>query len=191
MGWSYHTARHYTRRGAIDRKKELDVSWTGKFTVLKSSMVGSTYYAAIKIEDTGEVFAAVYLTSSNMKDVFNFGYKPMDETLMPYEVNCPLSILGLLTPTDCQDANAWRNACRRNAEEKKSSSSAVLSKLPIGSKIIWTVPSDGFSFSKKGEKVELVKLRYPSRVRPLWVNLAGSYRISPKHLNMKDVEVVR
>lgn len=74
MGWDYTHATHYTRTGAIDKKAEIDelYTWqndTKKYEVVRSCMVGATYYAAVKatVLSTGEVetFAAVALTHTN------------------------------------------------------------------------------------------------------------------------------
>lgn len=90
MGWDYTHATHYTRTGAIDRKTEIDelYTWqndTRKAEVVRSAMVGSTYYAAIKITElsTGETetAAAVALTHTNSRDYFNFGVKTMGESI--------------------------------------------------------------------------------------------------------------
>lgn len=90
MGWDYTHATHYTRTGAIDWKTEIDelYTWqndTRKAEVVRSAMVGSTYYAAIKITElsTGEAetTAAVALTHTNNRDYFNFGVKTMGEVL--------------------------------------------------------------------------------------------------------------
>lgn len=89
MGWDYTHATHYTRTGAIDRKAEIDELYTAeqhqKAEVVRSAMVGSTYYAAIKITElsTGETetAAAVALTHTNSRDYFNFGVKTMGKVL--------------------------------------------------------------------------------------------------------------
>ena len=54
MGWDYTHATHYTRTGAIDKKAEIDelYTWqndTRKAEVVRSAMVGGTYYAAVKV----------------------------------------------------------------------------------------------------------------------------------------------
>lgn len=96
MGWtSMHVEPTYNpkaKKYTVDRKAECDklcgsdmVAWDsnkviGKFEVLKSVVVGSTYYAAIKRTkfatetepEKSYVFAAVVLTSVNNKDYFNF-----------------------------------------------------------------------------------------------------------------------
>ena len=140
MGWDYHHAEHYTKNGSVDRKKELDqdFTWnseTRSYEVLKSKMVGTTYYAAVKnhVFETGDeyVWGLVCLTRTDMKDYFNFGKKAMDETMGPCAYDCPKNILELLTPTDNEFANAWRQACWNKINNPKP----PLGKLPIGTKI--------------------------------------------------------
>lgn len=106
MGWDYTHATHYTRTGAIDKKAEIDelYTWqndTKKYEVVRSCMVGTTYYAAVKVTilSTGEAetFAAVALTHTNSRDYFNFGVKTMEESSGPCEDYCPASILSPLS----------------------------------------------------------------------------------------------
>lgn len=148
MGWTSYHATYYDNRGRIDRKKELDSYFKpdNGWRVLKSSMVGSVYYAAVQTEDC--VFAAVFLTSTDMKDYFNFSYKDMDETMHPYYYDCPKSILNLLSPTENKSANEWRQNC-----EKYRNKAARLRKLPVGTVIEF------------GESKGLVRL---TKQAPLW-----------------------
>lgn len=160
MGWTEMRATHY-KNGKVDRKAECDAYFMeslnrGFYDVLKSSMVGSTYYAAVKPlkksggkDENGEyiyvdipkneqrVFAAVFLTSTNSKDYYNFAYKDMDESYGPCQCDCPKGILDLLTPTENEFANAWRTKCYENLGKKQDKNS--LSKLPIGSEIKFTL----------------------------------------------------
>ena len=129
MGWTEYHAEHY-KKGKVDRKAELDPMYTqeehdvlldGKtvhypeYKVLKSAMVGSTYYAAVQITNTVEGFskvrAAVVLTSVDSKRYCNFAYKDMSEDMGPYCYDCPVSILKLLTETDDEVALDWRAKC--------------------------------------------------------------------------------
>ena len=77
MGWDYTHATHYTRTGAIDRKAEIDelYTWqndTRKAEVVRSAMVGGTYYDDVKVTifSTGEseTFDAVVLTHTKSRD---------------------------------------------------------------------------------------------------------------------------
>lgn len=153
MGWSSYHANHYNAYG-IDRKKECDAYFMeglnkGHFRVEKSTMVGSTYYAAVRIllenvgtdadgkdiyeplpEEKQNVVGIVFLTSTNINEWFNFSYKPMDETVGPFQRECPENILNLLTPTENEYALEWRKSCYENAAKKKA-----LSKLPYGTVI--------------------------------------------------------
>ena len=187
MGWTSYRATHYKwvgkgikRSYVVDRKAECDAYFMeglnrGYYDVLKSSMVGSVYYAAVKplqryskdadgneiIVDipTNEqqVFGAVFLTSTDSKDHFNFSYKDMDESYGPCYYDCPKGILDLLTPTDNEYANKWRTKCREQLEKKKNPNS--LSKLPEGTVIKVVLPFDTQRYSK-GDELTLTKIKW-------------------------------
>ena len=146
MGWTWYFASHYDRRGRVNRKAECNeiMESGGRIEVVRSTMVGSVYYAALKTvkrfgddeklhaipEENQTVFAVVVLTSVRGRE---FGYKDMDETEGPTESKCPISILQLLSPTDSEFAKAWRQRCELHA--KNSDSIFSLGNLPIGSVI--------------------------------------------------------
>lgn len=163
MGWTSYNVPTIYRKGKhiVDRKAECDklfnqdmITWDdeckviGKFEVLKSSMSGSTYYAAVRRTkfatetepENSIVFAAIVLTSVDNKSYYNFSYKDMDETVGPYQYDCPKAILDLLTPTDSEWANEWRKKCYENLKAKRDPN--TLSNLPIGSEIKFTL-NDG------------------------------------------------
>lgn len=138
MGWTETVPRFY-KNGKIDRKKEMDTRWTQtehngypELKVLKSSMIGNVYYAAIQVTRTQNkkeqyVFANIALTSE--RDGW-FGYKDMSETMNPYNYDCPKGILDLLTPTDNELALEWRAKCNEYRKAKNT-----LRSLPIGAEI--------------------------------------------------------
>jgi hypothetical protein len=173
MGWtSYHVPQTYnpkTRKWIIDRKVECDklfncnmIENRGKYEVLKSRMVGSTYYAAVKMTryatetepEKVQVIAAVVLTAVDSKSYYNFSYKDMDETVGPYKYDCPKSILDLLTPIESEWANNWRKACYDNIKAKNDPNG--LTKLPVGTVIKVTMPVDTLYY-KVGDIVTLTK----------------------------------
>ena len=187
MGWTSYHATHYKwvgkgikRSYVVDRKAECDAYFMeglnrGYYDVLKSSMVGSTYYAAVKPlkkygkDDNGNeivvdipineqrVFGIVFLTSTDSKDYFNFSYKEMDETVGPCYYDCPKGILDLLTPTDSEWANNWRAKCREQLEKNKNPN--ALNNLPEDSVIKVVMPFDTSMYSK-GDEVILTKRRW-------------------------------
>ena len=185
MGWTSYRATHY-KKGTVDRKAECDnlfnsdmVTWDkeskviGKFEVLKSCMVGSTYYAAIKRTtfatetepEESAVHGLVCLTSVNMKDYFNFSYKDMSESMGPYQHNCPKGILDLLSPTDSEWANEWRKKCYENLKAKKDPNN--LNNLPVGTVIEVVMPFDT-KYHTKGDKVRLTKEKSYYTNRTAW-----------------------
>lgn len=192
MGWTSYNATHYNKNG-VDRKAECDSLFCGgNLEILKSRMVGSTYYAAVKVltkyngedengkaiytplkEEEQHVFAAVVLTSVVNEDYFNFSYKDMDETECPYQYDCPESILKLLTPTESEYANKWREECTKRIERNKKYG---LSKLPIGSKI-----------RCMGQILTKCSPQYQFKT-PFWLNLK-TCRYTPKS-RIKEFEIV-
>lgn len=88
-----------------------------------------TAYMAVEIVDrndqgeldlsTRRVVAFVYLLQYAPKDQHNTGYKDMDETMAPYECDCPERILNQLTETQNEDAKTWRGLCWKKIQERR------------------------------------------------------------------------
>jgi hypothetical protein len=78
-------------------------------------------YAAIEDRVEDKVFGLVVLMHRNPSPhvYFNFTYKYVDETMGPAEDDCPKAILDLLTPTDSEYANDWRQRVRLNLDAPK------------------------------------------------------------------------
>lgn len=124
MGWaSYYVGTRFT---AKDKQRELDrkFTWSEKgkqLTVVKSSMVGTTYYAAVRCtRDDGydHTFGVVTLTQMKKGE---FYYKDMDESEGPYSYKCPVGILKLLSPTDNRNEKEWRERCLEYHKSLKTS----------------------------------------------------------------------
>ena len=178
MGWLEYRAEHY-KNGKVDRKAEMDSQFNYEdenrcVDVLKSSMVGSTYYAAVKsLNKTNGyecVTAVVCLTSTSSKGYFNFAYKDMDETCGPYKYDCPKAILDLLTPTENEYALEWRKQCYEQLAKKKNPN--ALNKLPVGTEIKVVMPFDT-NYFKAGQEVRLRKQTKWGSNRTEW--LTASY----------------
>ena len=194
MGWTSYRAEHYKRSGknrVVDRKAECDAYFMeglnkGHFKVLKSTMVGSTYYAAVKSlkkaikdkqgnieyvylpENEQGVWAAIFLTSTDMKDYYNFSYKDMDETCGPCHNECPVSILKLLTKTESKYANDWRQACWDYHSKKKNNLNDI-SKLRVGSKVKFVANGKEYIMRKEFGCAHLVNGKL-KRIDTKWTN---------------------
>jgi len=184
MGWLFYDAKNYRPDGSVDRKKEADETFSESYTVLKSVMVASVHYAAVKNKRTGAVSAAVTLTSSDKRGSgFNFGYKGISENMGPCEAKCPRSILKLLTPTEDEYAIAWRDRCHTYHAQTD-----VFKNLPVGTKISW-VATAGFSHFKEGECVTLEKV-IPRGRGARWLCKAIPVYIKPKYVDMGEVKIL-
>ena len=91
-----------------------------------------TAYLAVKEKETDKVYGMVCLLDYVPNDVYNFGYKEIDETMGPNQRECPESILRLLSDTDNEYAKEWRKNCKENIKKRKE-----LSKFKSGDKIVF------------------------------------------------------
>ena len=185
MGWTSYHATHY-KKGNIDRKGECDAYWEeglnrGHFEVVRSSMKGRVYYAAVKPlkkcigkNEKGEyqytdiplseqkIFGVVFLTSTDSKDYYNFSYKDMDETVGPCYYDCPKSILDILSPTDSEYAIKWREKCYEQIEKNKNPD--ALNNLPEDTIIEVIMPWET-KYYKEGDIVQLQKIKWGKRFK--------------------------
>ena len=200
MGWTSYYATHY-KNGRIDRKAECDAYFMeglnkGHFKVLKSSMVGTVYYAAIQNqvkydgkdalnnpiytelkEDEKQTWAAIFLTQTHGRE---FYYKDMSEDMYPGYCDCPKGILDLLSPTDNEYALEWRKKCQEEREKKKNNK---IKDLPYGTKVIWT--------RWDGEKIILIKRPPAYQFKTWWwqIHMQQSY-VKKKYVTEDNIEIV-
>lgn len=185
MGWTYYHATEYKPNGTVDRKAECDKLLSKPishpFTILKSRMVGTTYYAAVQTEDENHlpyVAAIVILThgSAGGDRYYNFGYKAISEESGPTAADCPKSILNLLTPTTNQWANEWRKRCQEKMDKTK------LRDLPVGTKIKFTT-YDGTDYT-------LVKMSPNYQFKRTWWYNPDSNRYMPSRRIPDNWEII-
>lgn len=185
MGWDGHFLSDTSTRG---RKKYLDDKYTYEsdtriVSVVKSAMVGTTYYAALRVydkqTDTEIITCDVVLTRS--ADWPQVMFKHMGESCGPCYYDCPASILALLTPTDSEWANEWRRKCieARKAKNAKRKDPRALNNLPLGSVVTFASRHSYTSGINKGDKVTLTKTF--SRGKGVWIDNLG-YRWTNKVL---------
>ena len=130
MGWLFYTDRrvqtYADEKAEITRLCTFETD-TRRTTLVKASKVGSTWYAAAKVEslDAAPLEDRTYVTSKDGSFTFGavfltryddgcWGYKDMEESAGPCESRAPLSILNLLSELKDPDsyAHAWRQRCR-------------------------------------------------------------------------------
>ena len=157
MGWLYMKSL----KGHSGLRQYLDAQFTHErpdliSKVLRSALVGMrVYYAAVEqvriANCQREVWAVICLVRYNPRDPegYIFGYKDMEESMGPYECDCPEPILDLLTPTDGQYALQWRARCRENIAARHAT--AAKPSPRAGQVIVFDEPlcfADGRSFER-------------------------------------------
>ena len=126
MGWTTtYKAKSISAKEYIENNLLVWKSQTHNYRVLDGGVVKfRTYYGAVEKTEikTGErtVFAVVILLNYYRDKYDNFGYKDMSEDMGPCQSECPERILKLLTPTESQYANDWRQRCWDRINSKKN-----------------------------------------------------------------------
>lgn len=160
MGWStYHRPA-----GQTDREHFQGEVRDG-LTIIDSSTVKNVFYAACREDQTGQIFALVYLIQRTPRDYYNFGVKAMDETVGPCYYDCPARILDLLTPTDSEYAKEWRAKCREGIAFKTEKRAAA-PKVTDGTVIKLATPLN----FRSGLTAQEFKLRVIGRTRRWYAN---------------------
>lgn len=116
MGWTFQ-AKPRSVRDELTRLLTWETD-TVRVRPLDLAIKLSVAYAAVETvqKDSGhaEVWCAVILMrySKVKDDRFPWGHKDLEESMGPYECDCPERILNLLTPTNNETARQWRLQCR-------------------------------------------------------------------------------
>lgn len=183
MGWLYTSSgSHKTATSYLDAQftyERTDEETGEKYglRVLRSACVGNRVYYAAAQQFRGKVvnptFAIVCLVRWNPRNSegLTIGYKDMDESMGPYEAECPLNILEMLGSTDCPSALQWRRKClmrhlRRAARPRLENGMRIKFASPI--KFTDGYEGDEFVVFKEGRRT---MLGLPGNSRP-------SYRCS-------------
>ncbi len=194
MGWlvSYEKLRHGE---TVDSRMRENMSWSQhdaasgeRHEIIASATVGSTWYAAVKhtlTNGTFRTFALVCLTSKGSRRPHDgFGYKDMTENMGPCECSCPMRILDLLTPTDAEYANDWRQRCRDRAKATRERRASV---PKPGARVTFNPP-----LNYGGTMIaDFIVIQNPPRTRGLIAQradgLGGIYRLPTNRLTEAHV----
>lgn len=204
MGWYYQQIRG---RSAADKDAFLrgeveqisDQPGKAAITVIKSSFVGSTWYAAVMISAADQApYTVAYVFLTQMSRDGDFGYKPMDESVGPCEVDCPSGIMKLLTPVEqlpgAGYAADWR-ARVAAAHEQKTRLRQHGARIVSGTRLRFATPvrfTNGLSYDWFVAEPIARRGRTILTFVPLDPNghqICGRYRISRRVLATADIEV--
>lgn len=126
-----------------------------------------TAYLAVEITKGDEVdYAAFVILLEYMpKEHYSFGYKPLDESMGPYQREAPRRILELIGQSEPinEHARDWRAGCWKNLENRKSrklkkvEGTRLVPKDPQGLKLREADPAISeftvtWTFTRRGKK---------------------------------------
>lgn len=114
MGWLYgwdskpDLVRHITRESDND---------AARHTIIKKAIRGNNLWTVMEIENKqkGTTIRLIVLYKLSSYDG-DWGYKSISEDMGPYEVNCPLAYLDLVSPAEEVGSSCaeWRASVRRH-----------------------------------------------------------------------------
>jgi hypothetical protein len=158
-----------------------------KFEVLDSALVErTTFYAAVKDKETGQVFCDVLLIRWAPKSWDNFAYKDIGEFSGPVQCNCPKRIMKLLSPlNDENDPNGWAREWRKKVEKYWESRNTINSGCVLKSEepISFTSGMDYQYFQKMGRSMWAGVLE-ENKFRPIC-----RVRVNLNRFNLEKVSV--
>lgn len=125
MGWLFTRKQGMSVLDFFKAEFEWDDAERGSLKIIDSHITLTEAYLACRVERPGQepvVFAAICLIRHvpRAKNGCTFGYKDMEETMGPYVYGCPDRLLDLLTPTDDESAQEWREKCREKNRRRKA-----------------------------------------------------------------------
>lgn len=124
MGWTFYSYKPINITEWLVEQLTADTPERSQ-TVLGTAIVKRVEaYAAVETIDkkTGvrkvSAFIAALRYFPRSTSGEKFGYKDMDETSGPWFHNMPADLLRMLTPTDNDTANAWRDECWKRIDKR-------------------------------------------------------------------------
>lgn len=191
--WIGCKAIYFKENGDIDRKRECDRFLEEhldheRYRIVHASMYCNVYYVAVAetkrmISENGidqyqtipeeqqDVTAIIIATKTESKELIFMNYEKESDT--PICIDCPNSILRLLTDTEDENALKWRELCHKNLKDKRKL--LRLDGLPEGTRIQF--PSM-LTFTNGVSKGDLITLQ---KINRKWV--WNGYRFMKRYIN--------
>jgi len=173
MGWT----SSYNWEKPSDVRDEILAGYarqSDRFEVLDHKMTGygRRWWMLLRCKKDGGAYddiIVLYLINPSYQGS-GCAYKDVEESMGPYEVDCPLSLLDRASDTTYEYAVKWREGVRAYHAAHKAGASAF----------------------KAGQKVELYGRVYTliKKVKRSWVASCDytTYRITPKHFGNMEVQ---
>jgi hypothetical protein len=176
MGWYYTYGA--TRKNVITELTPVEVARDGGgcFRTLRHCCRGNTLYAlheSVAPDASSTKWIGIYLMQRSKE---GWGYKPMDESMGPYQYNCPPSYLDEASAPVNETAANWREKVRQFVAQKAAQNAKR--------------PSVGEIWSCTGTSCKRIRIAKVEGRRIEAFNLSGGgyYRIPKKLLGERMAE---
>lgn len=117
MGWLFSS--NWGSRKELLQHLRSKQRWGDNYEIVRSQAVGNNHWYVGKVIETGELFIGLDLMQGSRDPYEGWGYKDLDESAGPCEVNCPVGYLDLVADPGFY-ATAWRVKVREYAAGKKA-----------------------------------------------------------------------
>jgi hypothetical protein len=172
MGWT--GSYEWTSATAVHAEL-LDQLTRSGFTVLgkAATSYGRNFYVAIEKPDVpATMFVAIVSggrATGRRGDDIMWGYKDMDESMGPYEYDCPLALLDKLGPPPNEWAANWREKVRA-FHARRAAGADIVKTAKKGDKVFTTARPEPYTVAYR-QKNSLIGYRHDG---------AGPYRLLTK-----------
>lgn len=147
--------------------------------LVKHSIVGNNLWMLLKLKDGGQKFVLLNKLQAYRRDIggYEWGYKDIDESCGPCEVNCPLGLIEEADEPRGYYAADWREQVRAYHAARRKPSKGWLDGLKCGDEFLYNGERVMFLYwyeNKRGQRrlagmpLRGGTYRYPiSRIRPI------------------------
>lgn len=168
MGWTF-SARWATRNDMLAHLRRPE-RFGENFELLKSSAIGNNHWYLARRKSDGLVFIGLDMIKGGTRRDPGWGYKDLDESCGPCEVNCPLSYLDKVSPATGH-AVAWRERVRAHHEARRKTKAVALEPGKVLAYGEWHYRLDR-SIGRRGWHVVRVEDEQPFRMNARQVQAA-------------------
>lgn len=109
MGWSFACSPSFKKADQVAEFRGGNF-WAAGIKVLDDAVVGNNYWALLERPDGQKTIALNMMRGGGRNE--GWGYKGLDETMGPYQFNCPLRLIDAASNPANDNAAEWRKQVR-------------------------------------------------------------------------------
>lgn len=171
MGWSFAYSPAFKKADQVAEFRGGGF-WAAGIKVLDDAVVGNNYWALLERPDGSKTIALNMMKGGGRNS--GWGYKGLDETMGPYQYNCPLRLINAAGEPANENAAEWRNKVREYWANQKERRAGALKpqpgmvveyggkeyvlRGPAGPRLGWQVDRGGCIYRMKASQLAQAKV---------------------------------